>query len=290
MRFRFVQIVLLILVLLWLSTAVFTVPESEMGLVTRFGAPRAAAAGPGLHFKAPWPIDSVLRLDARLLVFDGEPIELLTADKKNVLVDSYLCWRIADPVRFAQTVKNRAEAEARLLDVSAAELGAAVGAVPMEGFINTDEEALELRAMSRRVAEAVDSLTRTNFGIEIVDLQVNGFTLPPQNRASVIARMRAERARIATRYRSEGEEKALEIEAAALAERERILAEARSEAEAARGEGEAEALAIFADAYRADPSFYRFLRTLEAYESIVDEETTVFLESDSPLMRTLDGP
>ncbi|MEM7052838.1 MAG: protease modulator HflC [Acidobacteriota bacterium] len=290
MNARWLRFLFLALLLWWGSTAFFTVAESEQALVTRFGAPRAEAVGPGLHLKAPWPIDSVVRIDARLLVFDGEPIEMLTADKKNVLVDSFLAWRVADPVRFAQTVKSRDQAEARLLDVSAAELGAAVGAVPMASFINTAADSLELRALSQRVAAAVDDLTRASFGIEIVDLQVNGFTLPPQNRSSVIARMRAERARIATRYRSEGEERALEIEASAVAEREKLLAEARSKAEAERGRGEAEAMKIFAEAYSQDPEFYRFLRSLEAYETILDEETTLFLESDSRLLRNLDGP
>ena len=102
---------LALLLLLWLSSAVFTVPSTETALVVRFGAPQPGVAGPGLHFKAPWPVDEVLRLDARRLVFDNEPVEMLSADKKNVLVDSYLVWEIVDPLRFTQTVSTRAEAE-----------------------------------------------------------------------------------------------------------------------------------------------------------------------------------
>jgi membrane protease subunit HflC len=120
-------------------------------------------------------------------------------------------------------------------------------------------------------------------------VQINGFNLPPQNRTSVIERMRAERARIATRYRSEGEEAALKIQAEAAAERERILSEARARAEALRGQGEAEALSTFAGAYSKDPDFYRFLRSLESYETILDGKTTIFLESDSQLLKALDG-
>lgn len=277
-----------LLALFWLSSALYTVGQTEVAIVTRFGAPQSPPRGPGLHAKLPWPVDSVLRLDARLLVFDNEPIEMLTEDKKNVLVDSFICWRIADPLRFTQTVRDRAEAEARLLDVSASELGAAVGSASMDRFIDPAGE-VELRQISSRVAAAVDAVTRANFGIEIVDLQINGFNLPPQNRASVIQRMRAERARIATRYRSEGEEQALGIEAEAIGERERILAEARSRAEAVRGAGEAEAMSLFADAYRQDPELYRFLRSLDAYEKILDRDTTLFLDADSELLRYLDG-
>jgi membrane protease subunit HflC len=272
----------------WLLTAFYTVGETQMAIVTRFGRPLPQVAGPGLHAKLPWPVDAVVRLDARLLIFDGEPTEMLTADKKNVLIDSFVCWRIADPLLFAQTVKTRAEAEARLLDLASSEMGAAVGREPMESFLKAGGR-VRLREVSRRAGVAVGSLARRSFGIAVVDLQINGFYLPAQNRASVIERMRAERARIATRYRSEGEEAALKIQAQAASEREKILSEARAQAEAIRGQGEAEALRTFAGAYSKDPDFYRFLRSLESYETILDDKTTIFLESDSKLLRALDG-
>ncbi len=270
-------------------TAVFTIRETEVGIVTRFGRPLEALAEPGLHFKLPWPVDEVVRVDRRLLVFDNEPAEMLTRDKKNVLVDSFLCWRVEDPLLFVQTVKTRAEAEARLLDFTASELGAAVGSEPMDAFINADPERVRLRQVAERARGQVHELALASFGIEVVDLEINGFNLPRQNRKSVIERMRAERARIATQYRSEGEEEALKIEALSAAEREKILAEARAEAEAIRGRGEAEALQLLAEAYRKDPEFYRFLRSLESYEKIIDDNTTLFIESDSALMEALHG-
>ena len=267
----------------------FTIDQGEVGIVTRFGRPTTALAEPGLHAKWPWPIDSVTRLSSRLLVFDNEPAEMLTRDKKNVLVDSFLCWRIADPLRFLQTLKTRTEAEARLLDLTTAEIGAAIGSEPMESFVNVDPKKVRLVEVARRTREAVDQLARSSFGIEVVDLEINGFNLPRQNRASVIERMRSERSRIATAYRSEGEEEALKIQAASTTETERLLAEARAEAEAIRGRGEAEALALMASAYRQDPELYRFLRSLESYASILDEETTIFLESDSELLDAFHG-
>lgn len=204
------------------------------------------------------------RVDQRLLVFDNEPTEMLTRDKKcspatrsNVLVDSFLCWRIADPLRFVQTVRTRPEAEARLLDLTASELGAAVGSEPLDSFLRPgpapgpepsgDPQAevsqaddprpglTKLREVAERARRQVHELALASFGIEVVDLEINGFNLPRQNRKSVIERMRAERARIATRYRSEGEEEALKIKALATAEREQVLAEARAEAEVLRG-------------------------------------------------------
>ena len=285
-----------LLLLLLVIAAIFVVPamsftirETEVGIVTRFGRPLDQLAEPGLHFKWPWPVDAVVRVDQRLLVFDNEPTEMLTGDKKNILIDSFLCWRILDPLLFVQTVKTRPEAEARLLDFTASELGAAVGSEPMDSFLNADPERVKLRDIAERARAQVDELARASFGIEVVDLEINGFNLPRQNRKSVIERMRAERARIATRYRSEGEEEALKIEALSTAEREKVLAAARAEAEAIRGRGEAEALKLLAEAYRKDPEFYRFLRSLESYEKIIDENTTLFIESDSQLMEALNG-
>lgn len=287
-RLWFAALVLLLLVGL-VRTTLFTVDATERAVVTRFGRPLPELLEPGLHVKRPWPIDRVMRIDARLLVFDNEPAEMLTQDKKNVLVDSFICWRVADPFRFLQTVATREQAEARLLDVSSSRLGAAVGQETMEDFLDPAGGEVRLRAVSEAVTAELDALARESFGIEIVDVQINGFNLPQQNRASVIARMRAERASIATQYRSEGEERALEIEAAAAAEREAILAQARSEAEALRGEAERDALALLGEAYARDPKFYRFLRTLESYETIIDDQTTIFLDSDSELMRVLSG-
>lgn len=278
------------LVVWWLSTGLFTVDQSEHAIVTRFGRPLPGVREAGLHLKAPWPIDAVTRLDARVLVFDMEPIEMLTADKKNVLLDSFICWRIADPLQFTQTIKTRIEAEARLLDLAAAEMGAAVGNAPIDAFINTTPGQVQLGPIAARVAAGVDGLARRSFGIEVVDLQINGFFLPAQNRASVIDRMRAERARIATKYRSEGEEEALKIRAATAVERDTILAEAKAAAEGLRGEGEAQALRLFSAAYAEDPGFFRFLRELQAYEAIIDQQTTIFLATDSPLLQALNGP
>lgn len=290
MRSRVVFALVAGLATVWvLASSPFVVQETEATLVTRFGRPLPGLAGPGLHWKLPWPVDAAVRLDRRLLVFDNEPTEMLTGDKKNVLVDSFLVWRIADPLRYVQTVKTRPEAEARLLDLAVSELGAAVGSEPMESFVNVDPARVGLRRVAETAGRAVHAVALPSFGIEVLDLEINGFSLPRQNRASVIERMQAERARIATAYRSEGEEQALKIQAQSAAERVRLLAEARGRSDAVRGDGEARALALLGGAYARDPELYRFLRGLESSEKILDENTTLFLESDSDLLTVLDG-
>lgn len=279
----------LVFLFLAVPACTFVIHETEVGIVTRFGKPRAELAEPGLHFKLPWPVDSVLRIDRRLLVFDNEPAEMLTRDKRNILVDSFVVWRISDPLKFAQTMRTRLEAEARLLDLTASELGAAIGSEPMAHLINVDPSLVKIPEVAARAAETIQATTNDSFGIEIVDLRINGLNLPPQNRASVIDRMRAERATIATAYRSEGEEEALKIEAESSKQQKALLAEAEAKAESIKGKGEAEALALLAEAYAKDPEFYRFLRDLESYEIILDENTTIFIDSGSELLETLHG-
>lgn len=289
LSFRHLALLGVLVVVAVAPSCLFTIHETEIGIVTRFGKPHGELAEPGLHVKMPWPVDRVLRLDNRLLVFDNEPAEMLTRDKRNILVDSFVLWRIEDPLRFAQTVRTRIEAEARLLDLVASGLGAAVGREPLDSLINVDPSAVRLRQVAEQTAESVRATALPSFGIGIVDLRLNGFNLPPQNRASVIERMRAERSRIATAFRSEGEEEALKIEAEAAKEEDRVLAEAEALAESIRGAGDAEALALLAEAYARDPAFYRFLRELESYERILDQNTTIFLESDAPLLETFHG-
>ncbi len=284
---RVVLVVLALSMLLGAATCIYTVEQTEVGIVTRFGRPLESSRQPGPHLKLPWPIDRVHPVDARTLLFENEPSELLTLDKKNVLVDSFVVWRIADPIQYTRTVRTRIEAEARLLDLSASALGTAVGKTPMERFIAIGEGASGLSEVAREVVGALNRETRASLGVEVLDFQISGFNLPPQNRQSVIARMRAERSRIATRYRSEGEERALKIKAASDAECTRILAEAKSSAERVRGEAEARALEILGDAHAKNPELYRFLRTLSSYETILDEDTVVMIDGDSPLLEPL---
>ncbi len=276
----------------WASTTVFTVDATQMVVVTWFGKPHDRVRKPGLNFKMPWPIDAIIRIDSRILYTEMEPQELLTRDQKNVLLQSFFLWRIVDPIQYARTVKTRAVAEARLNDLATARLGAAVGEQPMETFFNLKSGAADsgrFNFVALRVRKQVSELSTKHFGIEFLDLRLNGFGLPPQNRASVIGRMQAERQKIAAAFRSEGEEMALKIEAEAEAEHERILGKAHGEAEAIRGAGEAKALKIYSRAYAKDPEFYRFIRSLQSYEAIINKKATLFLESDSKLLRILNG-
>ncbi len=272
------------------ASAPFVVDATETAVVTRFGRPVRTVLEPGLGLRLPL-VDQVVRLDRRLLLAEPPVAEYLTLDKKNVITRAFIAWRIADPLKFLQTMVLRETAEARLAAVAGSELGAAVGAVPFEALVSTDATKMRLGEIVSAVEARVRETASREFGIEVATLRLERLAFPQQNEAAVFQRMRAERDRIARQSRSEGEEEALKIRAEADRERARILAEAERRAAEIRGGAEAEAARIYADAQASDAAFWRFVRTLESYDRIIDAQTTLLLPAESPLMRGLvEGP
>lgn len=268
----------------------FVVEAGQFAIVTRLGRPVATYTEPGLHFRIP-VVDQVVRIDGRLLLTEPPVSEYLTLDKKNVIARPFLAWRVKDPLRFLQTVLLREAAEARLSAVTGSELGAALGSVPFEALVSVDAQKMRLATIAEGVEQRVRETAAREYGIDVVSLRLERLAFPQQNEAAVFQRMRAERERIARQFRSEGEEAALKIRAGADRERSGLLAEADRKAAQIRGDAEAEAARIYADALEKDPEFFRFVRTLESYDKIIDDRTTVVLPSDSPLMRGLvEGP
>lgn len=276
--------------LLLVSGVPFVVDATECAVRTRFGRPVEVIRQPGLRFKLPL-VDDVTRLDARLLYFDPPTAEFLTEDKKNVVISSFVVWRIEDPLRFIQKLYTRENAEARIADLAASELGTALGRVPLSRLVSAAADEARLTETSAGIAEKVRQRAAEDFGIKVVDVGIRRLAFPDQNRAAVFGRMRAERERIARRFRSEGEEEAIKIRAEAAQERSNLLAAAYRSSAELKGKGEAEAARIYANAVSRDPDLYRFLRTLESYDKILDEKTTLILPGDSPLLRLLtEGP
>ncbi|HEY7561145.1 MAG TPA: protease modulator HflC [Gaiellaceae bacterium] len=282
--------ILALIGLLLLSGIPFVVDATECAVRTRFGRPVEVIQQPGLHFKLPL-VDDVTRLDARLLYFDPPTAEFLTEDKKNVVISSFVVWRIEDPLRFIQKLYTRENAEARIADLAASELGTALGRVPFSRLVSAVEDEARLAETSAGIAEKVRQRAAEDYGVRVVDVGIRRLAFPDQNREAVFNRMRAERERIARRFRSEGEEEAIKIRAEAEKERSKLLAEAYRLAAELKGKGEAEAARIYADAVSRDPDLYRFLRTLESYDKVLDEKTTLILPGDSQLLRLLtEGP
>lgn len=268
-----------------LAISLTAVDATQYVLVLRFGRVVRVIETPGLALVTPF--DRVLRLDRRLLFFSPPPSEFLTLDKKNVVAQPIVAWRIVLPERFFASVGNRANAEARLADIVFAEIGSVLGRYPFAALVSTDAKPNAEQAPMAEIGIRVAAAARPDYGIEIAEIGLQQISLPEQNRQSVFERMKAERGRLAKRYRSEGELEAKRIIAEADRQKVRLATEAYEDAQRVRGDGDAAAARIYASAYNQDPSFYRFLRTLQAYALILDENTTVVLPSSAEALAVL---
>lgn len=293
---RIVGVIVVAAVLAAAYSAAVVVDETQFAVVKRFGRPVRVLDAPGLHWKWPAPVETTAYLDSRNLVFEhprpSMPFkEYLTREPKNVEVSSYACWRIGrDPsaiLKFLRAVGTRENAEGALGDIVVAELGAVLGQYDLASLITTDASSQALAQLVAQVQSACDRRARESYGIEIIDFRLTRLLFPPQNRRSVFDRMRAERRQIATQYRSEGEAEAMRVRAEADRDRERILSEAYQQSEEIKGKADAAVTRIYADAYGQDPEFYNFLRTLESYETTLNDKTVVVFSADSPWLRML---
>lgn len=280
--------VILGLLLLSLNLIIYTVDTTEYAVVTQFGNPVSTVLQPGLKVKLPEPIQSVQRFDNRIQVYEAEPLELLTSDKKSVKVDYYGTWRITNPVTYMKTVKDKVGAEARLQDIFSSSLGVQLGQYNLEELVSTDANKLKLNKMMQDAAQKCMEKAK-EYGIEVVDAQIKVLNFPEANKQSVFSRMKAEREQMAKKYRSEGSEEAAKIRADAEKEQKILLSEAYKQAQQLKGEGDAEAMKIYAQAFSKDPKFYEFIRALETYEKTIDEKTTLVLPSNSEILKYLEN-
>jgi len=266
-----------------LAQTAFTIGEREQGLIIQLGNPKRILQEPGLYFKLP-VMQNLVRFDKRVLTTDAQTAEYLTLDKKRVLVDHVSRWRIQEPLEFYRSVRDEERAMARLDDLISARLRQETAKHNFLDFVREKREEI-MQVVTKDTKE-----TAKSFGIEVLDVRIKGLDLPKEVQASVFARMRAERERIAKRYRAEGEERAREIRAGADREREIILATAYETSQKLSGEGDAQAVAIYAQAFGQDPEFYAFTRRLQTYEKVLSTGTTLVLSPDSELLRYLQNP
>ena len=275
------SIALFSLAILFVFSTVILVDETEQIVILQFGKPIRTIKNPGLNFKLPAPIQVSNSFEKRLLEYDVPPEEILSKDKKSLIIDNYVRWRIVDPLLLLQTVKAVPTAKTRLDDIVYSELRQELGTHDMVEIITETRELI-----MDKVTKASNEET-SKYGIEVIDVRIRRVDLPQENESSIYARMEAERKRQANKFRSEGEEEAQKIRAATDRDKTVILAEAYKTAEQIRGEGEAEALDIYATSFSKDPDFYEFLRTLETYEKVIDKKTTLVLPGDSKLFKAL---
>ena len=262
-------------------SAIFIVDETEQVVILQLGKPVKTVTKPGLNFKLPFPIQEKITFDDRLLEYDSPPEEILSKDKKSLIVDNYVRWKIVDPLQFLKTVQAIPTAKSRMDDIVYSELRRELGTHDMVEIITENREQI-MDVITRESNSAT-----LDYGISVVDVRIRRVDLPAENEASIYARMEAERKRQANKFRSEGEEEAQKIRAATDRDKTIILADAYKEAEKIRGEGDAKAVQVYARSYSSDPKFYEFVRTLDTYKKVVDDKTTLVLPSDSKLFKLL---
>jgi membrane protease subunit HflC len=278
----------LIALAVWaLIASLFAVDVTEHALVTRFGAVIRVVDEPGLHVKAPF--DRIVSLEKSLTFSRPAQAEYLTVDKKNVMVETLVTWRIADPERYLVTLATRDSADVRLTDVLLGEVGAVLGVHPAAALVAPDGNAERFRGIVAEIRARVATFARGAYGIEVVDVELLRLSLPEQNRTPVFERMKAERGKMAKEYRTAGELQGRKIIAQADREKSHIEAEAYAQAQRIKAEGDAEATRIYSAAFSKNPNFYKFVRTLQAYEKIMDENTTLFLPAEAEVLRVI-GP
>jgi membrane protease subunit HflC len=262
-------------------TATYTVSEREQALVLRFGqvvnvVNEPGDEDPGLHFKLPLA-DEVVYIEKRNLEFDMAPEEIQAADQERLVVDSFLRYRVSDPLRFFLTVRNELGAQARLRSIMDDSLRGVIASIPSQEVISGQRAEL----MDRVQAAVEAQVANQELGIEVIDVRILRADLPEQIANRVFDRMRSERQQEAAGIRAEGGERAQEIRAEADRNAAVIRAEARADSERIRGEGDAERNRIYAEAYGRDLEFFQFYRSMISYETALRAGTPIVIPPDS---------
>lgn len=285
MQNRLVALAAVVVALLFVAySAAFTINPTNQALVLQFGQVKRSITESGLYFKIPL-VQNVEYIDRRILDLDLESQEVRTSDQKQLIVDAFSRYRIADPVRFYQSVRTVEAGNQRLSTFLQSSLRAVLADAPFFAVVR-DQRA----QMMDQIKRLVDTQAR-QLGIEVVDVRIRRADLPVQNGQAVFQRMQTERQREAAELRARGSEESQRIRAKAAAEREIILAEANRDSERARGEGEAQRNAIFASIVGRDPEFYAFYRSLQAYEaSLKAGDTRMVLSPKSDFFRFFNAP
>ncbi len=276
MKKRFVILLSFLVVLTVLAyNSLFFVEQRVQSLILQFGEPIRVIKEPGLNFKIPLA-QNVVKFDKRILLFDNNAEEIIAADKKRLIVDAFVRYKIVDPLKFYQTVRFEAALNNRLGSVVNNSLRAVLGKVPLEAVISDRRELL-----MQEVSELV-SARATQFGISIEEVRIKKADLPSENSEAIYRRMQTERQQEAAQIRAVGNEKARFITAESEKQKTVLLAEAQRDSDILRGEGDAQKNRILGKAFNQDPDFFAFYRAMQAYSKALTEgDTTMVLSPKS---------
>ena len=263
-----------------LFDSLFIVHQTEQAIVIQFGEPKRVIQTPGLKAKIPF-VQRVVFYDNRLLGLDPPAEQVLLADKKRIVVDTFSRFRIVNPLLFYQSVLTEEFARSRLSDAIVSSLRDVLGKHDMKTMLS--EKRTDIMAQIR---DEVDAKAKENFGVEVIDVRIRRADLPDETSQAVFARMRSEREREAKEFRAQGQQTNQKIKAEADRDKVKILAQAQKEAQILMGEGDREAAEIWAKASKRDKNFYAFYRSLEAYKnSMKTDGTSLVISPDSEFFK-----
>ena len=280
--YRIIVLVSAFVAIVILSKSVYILTQIEQSVELRFGKAVDQQTTPGLKLKMPF-VDNVEFFDNRLLDLNADPKEVISSDRKRLIVDAFAKYKIIDALKFYQTVRNERSARNKLNSIIESSIRQVLGGYPLSDLLQPGRRTAIMDEMRNIVDEKAAS-----FGIQVVDVRIMRADLPQKNSAAIYRRMQTEREREAKEFRAEGEEEANKIMSMADREQVEILAKAKEQSEIMRGSADAKATKIFARAIARDASFYDFYRSLEAYkDAIANKETNILISPDNKFFKYL---
>jgi len=295
-----IAIIAVVAIIILASSSFYVVDIKSQCVITQFGRPVKIVQQPGLKIKTPF-IQKAKFFEKRIIEWDGEPSDILTRDKENIGINTWARWKIVDPLKFYTSLGTEDRGQGVLDEVIGSAVKNIVSSYPLNEMLRNTNRKLEYTTVELEKAETdknvhissgrsslvkeinkmADEGLSDRYGMELVDVRIKHINYIPAVIPKIFDRMRSERIRIANKYESEGRREEAEILGYMKKELEKIESEGYKIATETRGEADAEAVKIYADAYGKDPDFYSFAKTLETYETTIDENTRLYLSTDS---------
>ncbi len=295
-----IVIIAVVAIIIIASSSFYVVDIKSQCVITQFGRPVKIVQQPGLKIKTPF-IQKAKFFEKRIIEWDGEPSDILTRDKENIGINTWARWKIVDPLKFYTSLGTEDRGQGVLDEVIGSAVKNIVSSYPLNEMLRNTNRKLEYTTVELEKAETdknvhissgrsslvkeinkmADEGLSDRYGMELVDVRIKHINYIPAVIPKIFDRMRSERIRIANKYESEGRREEAEILGYMKKELEKIESEGYKIATETRGEADAEAVKIYADAYGKDPDFYSFAKTLETYEKTIDENTRLYLSTDS---------
>ena len=279
----------IILVVITLSLSVYTVDETQWAVVTQFGKPVKTVNNAGLYFKAPSPLQQVNYFDKRTYMIRTQAIQFLLKANKPIIMSSFIAWKISDPLLFFEVIGFDKNAPSKLEDMVNSHIGNKLGNYSIEQLINIDKTKVKIEEIENKIKDLTSKEAKEKYGIEIVKVGFIRVSYPSIVTKAVYTRMKTERETEAKKLRSEGEEKAQAIKIKANKTAKDIISKAKKEAIITRGKAEAKAMEIYGETYNKSVEYFDFIKSIDTYQKILKNRTTLILSTDSKLFKYLEG-